>query len=49
MATLDAAIDVVPIAGSLGAEVRGVDLSQPISAELFDLIRQAFIDQTIQR
>lgn len=47
MATLDAAIDVVPIAGSLGAEVRGVDLSQPISAELFDLIRQAFIDHLV--
>jgi len=41
------AISVHPIAGTIGAEIRGVDLSQPISADSFTTIHQAFLDHLV--
>lgn len=37
-------IDVRPLAGSMGAEISGVDLSQPLANEQVADIRQAFLD-----
>ncbi|MCG8562858.1 MAG: TauD/TfdA family dioxygenase [Hyphomicrobiales bacterium] len=38
------AIEVVPLTGALGAEVRGVDLSQSLSNRVKSQIHQAFLD-----
>jgi taurine dioxygenase len=35
------------IAGALGAEIQGVDLSRPLDAELLTQIRQAFLDHLV--
>lgn len=40
-------IDVTRIAGALGAEVTGVDLSKPLSDEVFGEIYQAFVDHQV--
>lgn len=40
-------IEVKPIAGALGAEVEGVDLSQDLTNEQFDDIHQAFLDHLV--
>ena len=40
-------IDVSPIAGSLGAEVSGVDLSQRLSDAVADEIRAAFVEHQV--
>jgi alpha-ketoglutarate-dependent taurine dioxygenase len=40
-------IQVEPITGAIGAEIRGVDLSRPLSAELKREIVQAFHDHTV--
>ncbi|MDB5861596.1 MAG: taurine dioxygenase [Ramlibacter sp.] len=40
-------IDVRPLAGALGAEIRGVDLSKPLADEVFAEIRQAFLDNLV--
>ena len=40
-------IDVSPIAGSLGAEVSGVDLSQPLSDAVADQIRATFVEHQV--
>lgn len=40
-------IEVQPIAGALGAEIGGVDLSQPLDDETFDEIHQAFLDHLV--
>jgi taurine dioxygenase len=37
-------IEVQPIAGALGAEIRGVDLADDLSNQAFDEIYQAFLD-----
>ena len=37
-------IEVHPISGALGAEVQGVDLSEPVDDETFDEIRRAVLD-----
>src|SRR5260221_11208280 len=37
-------IQVQPIAGALGAEVRGVDVSRPLAAQVVAEIRQAWLD-----
>lgn len=37
-------IDVQPLSGALGAEIHGVDLSQPLSDEVFAEIKQAFLE-----
>ncbi len=36
-------IEVFPITGALGAEIRGVNLAQPISDDTFEEIRRAFL------
>jgi taurine dioxygenase len=43
----NAAIEVHPIAGALGAEILGVDLSQPLPDATFRDIRQAFLDHGV--
>lgn len=39
--------DIRPIAGCIGAEIRGVDLSKPLSGEAFNVIKQAFLDHLV--
>ena len=40
-------LTIRPLSPALGAEIVGVDLSQPVSAELFKLIYQAFLDYQV--
>jgi taurine dioxygenase len=40
-------LDIRPIAGALGAEVRGVDLREPLSAEQAAAIRQAWLKHLV--
>lgn len=40
-------IAVKPIAGALGAEIEGVDLSTDLSNQVFDTIHQAFLDHHV--
>ena len=40
-------LDITPIAGSLGAEISGVDLSGALSNTQFDDIHQAFLDHHV--
>jgi taurine dioxygenase len=40
-------MEIKPIAGALGAEVRGVDLRKPLSAELAAAIRQAWFKHLV--
>lgn len=40
-------IEVKPVAGACGAEVTGVDLSQPLENEIFAEIHQAFLDHQV--
>ncbi len=41
------AIEVKPVAGTIGAEVVGVDLTRSLDGELFDEIRQALLDHLV--
>jgi len=38
---------VKPIAGALGAEIHGVDLSTPLSDDVFEEIHRAFLDHLV--
>ena len=40
-------IEVCPVAGALGAEVRGVDIAQPLADEVVAEIRQVFLDHLV--
>jgi taurine dioxygenase len=40
-------IEVRPIAGALGAEIHGVDISQPLAGEVAAEIRRAFLDHLV--
>lgn len=40
-------VTVMPIAGALGAEIGGVDLSQPLDVETTGAIRQALLDHLV--
>lgn len=40
-------IEVAPVAGALGAELRGVDLAQPLDDATFGEIRQAFLEHSV--
>ena len=40
-------IEIKPIAGSLGAEIHGVDLSKPLDDQKFDNIHQACLDHIV--
>ncbi len=40
-------IKVNPIAISLGAEIEGVDLTKPVSPEIFSQIEQALVDHQV--
>jgi len=40
-------IEVRPVSGAVGAEIHGVDLTQPVDAERFAQIRQAFHDHGV--
>jgi taurine dioxygenase len=40
-------MQIVPLSSALGAEIRGVDLSQPVEDELFRRIEQAWFDHLI--
>ena len=41
------AMQVIPTGAALGAEVRGIDLTQSLSAEEFDAIEQAWLDHSV--
>ena len=47
MAQPEAAIDIRPIAGALGAEIHGIDLGSEISNDTFGQIRQVFLDYSV--
>jgi taurine dioxygenase len=40
-------IEVRPVAGALGAEIRGVDIGRPLEEEAIAEIRQAFLDHVV--
>jgi taurine dioxygenase len=40
-------IEIKPLAGSLGAEIHGVDLSKPLDDQTFDKIHQAWLDHLV--
>jgi taurine dioxygenase len=40
-------IEVRPVAGALGAELRGVDIARPLANEIVAEIRQAFLDHLV--
>jgi taurine dioxygenase len=40
-------ITIRPMSGNLGAEIEGVDLSQPMDARLFEQVHQAFLDHAV--
>lgn len=40
-------IQVAPVAGALGAEIGGVDLSQPLDDQVFDEVLRAFLDHQV--
>ena len=40
-------IGIRPVSGALGAEITGVDLSQPLDDDVFAEIRQAFHDHLV--
>ena len=40
-------IEVHPVSGALGAEIRGVDLSRPLEPDLLAEIRRAFLDHLV--
>ena len=40
-------VEVIPQTNTLGAEIRGVDLSEPVSDELLQQINQAFLDYQV--
>lgn len=41
------AVQVIPSGGACGAEIRGLDLSQPLPAETVDRVRQAWLDHLV--
>lgn len=43
----NSSIEVAPIAGALGAEIFGIDLTQPLDEPRFGAIRQAFHDHSV--
>ena len=40
-------IQVTPLAGALGAQIAGVDLSRPLSEDVFEDIHRAWLDHHI--
>lgn len=40
-------IEVIPTGAALGAEMRGLDLREPLSPETFDAVQQAWYDHTV--
>ncbi len=44
---LPAALDVRPVAGALGAEVHGLDLSRPLEEQVLVAIRRALLDHLV--
>jgi taurine dioxygenase len=40
-------IDVRPISGAIGAEIRGLDLSKPLPDEVFNEVRAAFLENLV--
>ena len=45
--TITKSITVTPIAGALGAEIGGVDLSRPLDTGTVSAIRQALLDYLV--
>ena len=47
MSNIQTSLELVPLTSSLGAEVRGVDLSKPLSQAAFDEIYAAFLEHQV--
>jgi alpha-ketoglutarate-dependent taurine dioxygenase len=45
--TTDLALDIAPLSGTIGAEIRGLDLHQPLSDETVAAVRQALLDYKV--
>ena len=43
----NSSLEVKPLAGGLGAEILGVDLSAPLSNSEFDAVHQALLDNLV--
>jgi len=41
------ALEINRLGGALGAELRGIDLSEPLGGNLLETVRQAFIDHSV--
>jgi alpha-ketoglutarate-dependent taurine dioxygenase len=41
------ALDIAPLSGTIGAEIRGIDLHQPLSSDTVVAIRQALVDYKV--
>jgi taurine dioxygenase len=46
-ATAPAAVTVQPLSPAIGAEIRGVDLSQPLDAATFGVVERALLDREV--
>ncbi len=44
---MQSSIEVVPVTGTVGAEIRGIDLANTLSNEEIDTIHQAFLDHGV--
>lgn len=40
-------VEIIPLNGEIGAEVRGIDLSAPIDPDIAEKLRQAFLDHSL--
>ena len=40
-------IEVSPISGAMGAEISGINLSQPLSEDAFEEIHRAFVENLV--
>ena len=47
MITKNQPLDVKPIAGTIGAEIYGVDLTQPLNKDLFNAINEIFLEYLV--
>src|ERR1700679_1076295 len=41
------ALDISPLSGTIGAEIRGVDLHQPLNPDTVTALRQALLDYKV--
>ena len=47
MARSNGSIEICPVSPAVGAEIRGVDLSEDLDEQTFSLVKQAFTDHGV--